>query len=184
MNSRNEKKVFSGVIFDVYQWDQKMYDGSTEVFERAVRDSAASIICVVDGKILFQKQEQPHCEEPFMSLPGGRIEKGEDMLEGAKRELLEEMGYSGGEWELLQETNPGHKVHFKIACYIVRGALKTAEPSLDPGEKIEPMLVSFEELLDMADEDDFMHDDLRPLLIRAKYNEESREALKKKIFGI
>ena len=26
------KKVFDGEIFDVYQWDQEMYDGSTETF--------------------------------------------------------------------------------------------------------------------------------------------------------
>ncbi len=33
----NAKRVFKGIIFDVYQWQQKMFDGSKETFEMLKR---------------------------------------------------------------------------------------------------------------------------------------------------
>ena len=33
----NAKKVFHGVIFDVYQWEQEMFDGTKEIFEKLKR---------------------------------------------------------------------------------------------------------------------------------------------------
>ena len=40
------KKVFSGVMFDVYQWEQEMYDGSTATFEKLTRPDTAQVIPV------------------------------------------------------------------------------------------------------------------------------------------
>ena len=34
---KNAKRVFKGKIFDVYQWDQKMFDNSVEIFEKMKR---------------------------------------------------------------------------------------------------------------------------------------------------
>ena len=50
--------------------------------------SASGLICK-DGKILLFRSE--HCGWKF---PGGFIEQGESILEGVKREILEETGIS------------------------------------------------------------------------------------------
>src|SRR6266567_3374658 len=82
------KKVFSGVLFDVYQWQQKQYDGSYKTFEKIKRSDTVTVIPITnDRKIILTEQEQP-ATDPFIGFPGGVIDLDEDPLETAKRELL------------------------------------------------------------------------------------------------
>lgn len=65
----NAKKVFSGVRADIYQWNQKMYDGSTEIFERIRFSDGAFVVPILkNGNILLTLQQQP-ARKPFISLP-------------------------------------------------------------------------------------------------------------------
>lgn len=50
------KKVFSGQIYDIYQWQQKMFDGSIETFEAAQRENVVTIIPIIDDTILVQDE--------------------------------------------------------------------------------------------------------------------------------
>src|SRR3989338_5132089 len=84
----NAKKVFDGVLFDVYQWEQKLFDGTKTVFEKLKRPDTVVVFPVLDdGKIILTEQKQPG-KELFIGATGGRIDDGEDILEAAKRELL------------------------------------------------------------------------------------------------
>jgi ADP-ribose pyrophosphatase len=51
--------VFKGVIFDVYQWQQELYDGTATTFERIRRPDTVEVIGVTDHKILIVNDEQP-----------------------------------------------------------------------------------------------------------------------------
>ncbi len=85
--------VFEGVLWDVYQWEQELFDGSFSTFETIARRMGTVDIIVVDGdRIGITYQEQPK-KGKFYSLYGGRLEPGESPEEGARRELLEESGY-------------------------------------------------------------------------------------------
>src|SRR3989344_9504870 len=96
----NAKRVFKGVIFDVYQWEQEMFDGSKATFEKLKRPDTVVIFGVLpDGKIILTEQEQPS-KEPFIGATGGRVDEGEEILAAAKRELLEESGYEAEEFIL------------------------------------------------------------------------------------
>lgn len=178
------KKVFSGVVFDVYQWDQEMYDGTTEVFEMLKRADTTEVIAVKDDKILIQEQEQPN-KPRFLSFPGGRVEKGENPLVGAKRELLEETGFASDHWEPIHDVDPSSKFDWTIYVYIARECYFVQEMQLDAGEKITLRWVSFEELLDLVDSGElhWIEQDLRVELVRAKHHEPSRNTLKEMIFG-
>lgn len=180
----NAKKVFSGVLFDVYQWPQKMFDGTTQTFEMLKRQDTAEIIAIKDGKIMIQEQEQPN-KPTFYCLPGGRIEAGEEPLVGAKRELLEESGYVSQTWEFYHSVKPLHKLEWYIYVFIARECQWIQEPQLDPGEKIKVSWVTFDELLDLIDSGKlaWIEQDLRRQCIRAKYHQPAREALKQAIFG-
>ena len=76
----NAKLVFKGVLFDVYQWEQTMFDGSVETFEKLRRPNTSAVVASVGGKILMQREEQPDSGQ-FLSIPGGRCDEGESLLE-------------------------------------------------------------------------------------------------------
>ena len=56
-------------------------------------------------------------------------------------------------------------------------------PHLDAGEKITTRLLSFEDFLALGDNPAFYSRELAPTLIRARYNEDAREELRRMIFG-
>lgn len=182
----NAKKVFSGVIFDVYQWEQEMYDGSTEIFERLDRADTVDVLAITrDGKILIQRQSQPDREESFLSLIGGRVEKGEDTLEAAKREMQEETGYTSDQWEFLLSHEPTRKIRWEMFVYVARNCEKTMDQDLDPGERIEVREVTFDQFIELVDSGEMgrIHDQIRERCIRAKYHRPSYEAFHREIFG-
>ena len=129
--------VFKGVIFDVYQWEQLLFDGTTVTFEALKRPNTVVVIPVLaDGRIAYAMQEQPG-RPATLSLFGGRAEEGEDPLETAKRELLEETGFVSEDWQSLREVVFPGKIDWTIYYYAARNCQKVAEQNLDAGEKIE-----------------------------------------------
>jgi ADP-ribose pyrophosphatase len=179
----NAKKVFSGKIFEVWQWEQNMFDGSTATFERLKRPDTVQVIVVVGDSILIQKEEQPDSSRPFTALPGGRCEAGEEPLEAAKRELLEETGYVSDDWSLWLEKNPVGKMEWTIYTFIARNCRKEQEPKLDAGERIRPHLISFDEFLALAEDDDFYSPDIALDMLKARFDPAAREALKSLLYG-
>src|SRR5256885_16882907 len=70
-----------------------------------VRHSGSVVILAVDEssgspRVLLEKQYRHAAGRFLLELPAGRIDEGEEGLKAAKRELLEETGYSGRGWEL------------------------------------------------------------------------------------
>lgn len=144
------KKVFQGEIFNVYQWEQEMYDGTTHTFERVTRPDTVLVIPVTEeGKIIICEQEQPHREKPYLSLISGRAEKNEPPEEAAKRELLEETGFEAKELLLWDKHHISDKIDWTIYTYIAKDCKKVTEQNLDPGEKIRCDFLSFEEFIDL-----------------------------------
>lgn len=147
---KHAKVAYEGTIFKVYAWPQELFDGTTATFEAVARQATTTVIAEMNGEIIYSLQEQPG-KPPFVSLFGGRVEWGEDPLEGAKRELLEESGLESDDWELLFETQLGGKIDWASYYYIARNCRKVADIHLDAGEKIEilrtPVARFFEDIL-------------------------------------
>jgi 8-oxo-dGTP pyrophosphatase MutT (NUDIX family) len=139
-------KAFEGMIFDVYQWPQKLFDGSEHTFEMLKRTDTVTAICVVDGKILVIDDEQPHLGSR-KSFPGGRVDP-EDAspLAAAQREVQEETGYEFQSWRLIKAWQPFRKVEWFVHLYLAWDVSGQVSPKLDPGEKIEVDGLSFDEL--------------------------------------
>lgn len=175
----NAKLVFKGKIFDVYQWEQKMYDGSTAIFERLKRPDTVVVFPILpDGKIILVEQEQPD-KDLFIGTAGGRVEEGEDILEAAKRELLEETGYQADEYFLWFAEQPIGKIDWTVYNFIAKGAIKVAEQNLDAGEKIKLKPVSFDEFIEIGLNGDFEEKQIVPSILEAKLYPEKMAELKK-----
>lgn len=185
MLPENSKCVFRGILFDVYQWPQKMFDGSVQTFEMLKRADTAEIIATKNGKIMLQEQEQPN-KQKFFCLPGGRIEKKEEPLDGAKRELLEESGFVSKKWSLYHDIQPLHKMDWKIYVFLAQDCQLAQEPQLDAGEKIQIHWITLDEFIDLIDSDKlaWIEQDFRVQCVRAKYNEAVRMKLEEELFEV
>jgi len=172
------KKVFEGQIFDVYQWEQEQFDGSKAVYEKLKRADTAIVFGVLpDGRILLTEQEQPG-KDPFIGAAGGRIEEGEEVLEAAKRELLEETGYESENLILWDARQPTSKIDWCVFTFIAKGLKEVRGQNLDPGEKIRLKPVTFEELLDIGSSEYFQEREMRTNFLEAKYDPLKKSALR------
>lgn len=179
------KKVFEGVIFDVYQWQQTMFDGTESTFERLKRPSTLTVIAVQDGSIVMAEEEQPGSAK-HLSLFGGRQEEGEDPLLGTQRELLEESGLTSNDWELYRIYEPVAKMDWQVYVYIARNCQPTAEQKLDAGERITTKTFSVDEFLDLACTEAFSDRDLAIDIMRMRLdpNPAALDTFKKKLLGL
>lgn len=180
---KNAKRVFKGIIFDVYQWEQEMLDGSKATFEAISRPPTVDVITIVGDKILLNKEEQPFLGE-FVDVQGGICDENEEPLFTAKRELLEETGYESNTWELYY-SHPYivKKLLWGHYIYVAKNAKKVTGQNLDNGgEKIEPLLVTFDEFLEIAEKKEFRNKTLRELLFRAKHTPGEIDKIKKLFF--
>jgi ADP-ribose pyrophosphatase len=148
---KRAKLVFHGEIFDTYQWEQEMYDGSTSTFEMLKRPDTVVILGVVDGKVVLEEQEQPNKPTHF-TLPAGRVEPDEDVLTAAKREMMEETGMSFGKWELKDVHQPFVKMDWFIYTYVASELSETKYQNLDSGEKIKTELVDYKRVVNLIKE--------------------------------
>ncbi len=172
------KLAFKGKMFDVYQWEQEMYDGSKTIFEKLKRPDTVIVFGVLpNGKILLTRQEQPD-KKPFIGAAGGRMDEGEDPLTAAKREFLEETGYEASEFVLWKAEQPMSKIDWAIYIFIAKGLKKVANLNLDGGEKIEPFEVTLDELIEIGTEGEFEEKEIIPDFFRAKLDPVKKEELR------
>ena len=175
------KRVFKGVVFDTYQWEQEMYDGTKKLFEKLKRPDTVVVFPVLsDGRIILIEEEQPGQELSLGSI-GGRVDEGEDALAAAKRELLEETGYEAKEWLLFDAAQPISKVEWAIYVFIAKGCRKVEEQNLDGAEKVEMLFVNFDTFVEMILHEEFGDVELKIKLLEAKLDPVKMKALKKQL---
>lgn len=173
------KKVFKGVMFDVYQWEQELFDGTKTTFEKLKRPDTVVVFAVLpDGKILLTQQEQPG-KDSFIGATGGRVDEGEDILSVAKRELLEESGYEASEFVLWDAQHPTSKIDWVVYTFVAKGLKKISDIHLDAGEKIKHKSVTLEEFIEIGITERFSEKEIIPKLYEAKlYPEKKVELIK------
>jgi ADP-ribose pyrophosphatase len=104
------------------------------------------------GEVIFVRQYKHAAANIFIELPGGVIDDHENNpKEAAKRELLEETGYTSDDVELVAEVidNPTKDTN-KIYFYLARNAYKIAEQDLDESESIEVLHIPIQDVEKMV----------------------------------
>lgn len=176
------KKVFKGEIFEVYQWDQKQFDDSFATYEALKRNDTVIVIPVTkDGNIILIEEEQPHYVMHLKTI-AGKVDPGENPEQAAKRELLEETGYKCDELKLWYEQNMVYKIDWTIHTFIAKGCEKVADQNLEAGEKITPILLTFDQFIEKVTAEDFPNLSLKIKILEAKLEPQKLEALKKLLF--
>lgn len=145
------KTVFRGRLFTVKQWPVKMPDGSTCIFERAVRVPTV-IVFPIDsaGKIILTQELRQGRRTKMWFAVTGRIEKGEAIKHSALRELREEAGISARRLTLVYSRRfAANTLEWKTYVFVATG-LFPAPLSGDPDENISTHPVSMTKAYRMA----------------------------------
>ena len=127
----------------------RLPDGSVKdpyyVLERP--DAAIIFPVTPEGEVVLVRQYRPPLERLELGLPAGLVEEGEEPEAAARRELSEETGFSGGEWEPLGSlaSSPSLKDNWAY-LFLARGVRETAPPDPDEHETIEVVCVPLEKI--------------------------------------
>ena len=100
-----------------------------------------------DGEMVMEDQYRHALGETHYELVAGVIDPGETPLEAAKRELSEETGYEGGEWELYMTLSPNPTNHNNLSyTFLARGVEKAREQHQERTEDIRVHVMKQEEV--------------------------------------
>jgi len=107
-------------------------------------------------EVVLVRQYRYGIDQVILELPAGSIDRGEDPLLCAQRELREETGYTAARWEALSVT-PAEPVRSNsyLHAFLAFDATSTHPQTLDLTEAIEPFTVPLEAIRPMLRADEF-----------------------------
>lgn len=110
------------------------------------------VAVTTDGELVLIRQYRHGVQEVHYELCAGCVDSGEEPLMAAQRELLEETGFGGGDWQLLMtiSANPGTHANLTYA-YLALGVEKLQEQELEITEEISVHLIPRADLLTLLD---------------------------------
>ena len=146
------EKIYDGKVIKVSKDEVPCPNGETSIREIVHHRGGVGILFQVDGKFIFEKQYRYALNEEIIEMPAGKLEKDEEPLEAAKRELLEETGYRPLEMIHLGDNypTPGYSTEV-IHLYYCPKAIKE-ERHLDSDECIDLIYLSLEEIEELIKE--------------------------------
>lgn len=132
--------VYKGPIFSVESHIVALPNGLNSKRDIIKHSGAAAVIAITeDNKLLLVKQYRKALEDSIFEIPAGKVDRNENPLEAAQRELMEETNYEAKEWYKLVDmsVSPGYlteKITLFVACdlYVSKKGLK-----LDADEFVE-----------------------------------------------
>ena len=131
---------------------------SLEAFVFEFRSWANVLALTKNREAVLIRQYRHGVQDVLWEIPGGVVEDGEDPIDGAKRELLEETGYAASEMVQIGTLYPNPALQTnKLHCFLALNAEKTDMQDLDDAEEIEVHLVSLDELRSMIKDGRFAH---------------------------
>ncbi|HEX4319370.1 MAG TPA: NUDIX hydrolase [Acidobacteriaceae bacterium] len=153
----DSKVVYEGKLFRVLQ-DHIIEPGGRESQRDVIRHNGSVVILAVDPAkhkkdpwVVVERQYRHAAGQFLWELPAGKLDAGEAPVDGAKRELAEETGYSAKKWSPLVEyyASPGF-LGESMKVFLAEGLIAgDAHPEED--EHIDFRLVRLSDLLEMVD---------------------------------
>ncbi len=103
-----------------------------------------------DGKFVMERQYRHGLGKTCFEIPAGVIEEGEDPLDAAKRELMEETGYGEGKWRKIMTISGNSSTTDNLShCYVAEGVRKISGQHLDSTEDLEIVLLDTAQVKDL-----------------------------------
>ena len=144
------EKVYGGVLLHVHRDSVRLPGGGSATREYIDHPGAVAIVPLLDdGLVLLERQFRYPMGKVMVEIPAGKIDPGEDPLDTARRELLEETGRVAGDWRHLGTIHPLVAYSNEhIELFLATGLSVAQDPSLDHGEFLETFTLPFAEALE------------------------------------
>lgn len=140
--------IFDGKVISLKVDDVTLPNGATSKREIINHPGAVAVIAITDNhKLLLVEQYRKAIERSIIEIPAGKLEKGEEPIVTARRELEEETGYTTDDLTFVQAfaTSPGFADEV-IHIYLAKNLKKLeVAAALDEDEFVELMEVTLEE---------------------------------------
>lgn len=150
----NEIKRENFIIFDtIIESKVNSNSGKISNFTKIISNDWVNIIPVTkDNKFVLIEQYRHGTDEFTLEVPGGLVEKNELPLLAAKRECIEETGYSSDlEAILIGEIEPNPAfMNNKCYTYLWENCKLNSLQNLDENEEIKVVEYSYDEILEMV----------------------------------
>lgn len=127
------RRVYEGRILNLRLDRVELPNGHRSVREVVEHDEVVAIVPVdANGEVLLVRQHRQAVGKALLEVPAGGVDKGEDLLAAAQRELQEETGHRAESLERIGGfyVSPGYCTEY-IHLYLAR---ELSESSLDADE--------------------------------------------------
>ncbi len=132
------------------RFDTMRHPTSSAEFQRMVLEAPdwVTVVAVTKaGKIVMVEQYRFGVGELTTEPVAGMVDRGEDSLDAAKRELLEETGFGEGNWRYLGSVQANPAIHDNLCHHwLVEDVVVVQSPSPDAGEAIRVHLMTLDEI--------------------------------------
>lgn len=142
------EELLKGHFLHVVRDTVRLPDGGSATREYIRHPGAVMVVPLLDdGRVVLERQWRHPVGQVMTEFPAGKLSPGEDPLACARRELLEETGYSAREWARAGGLHPciGYADEF-IEVWFARG-LTLGRPQLDDEEFVEVISATPDELM-------------------------------------
>ena len=142
-----KKSIFRSKLFDIKEADIEFKNNilKYEIIS-GTGNGAVLIVPIINNDIIFIKEYAAAVDDYMITLPKGKIDQGETIIEAANRELQEEISYKSSEIKLIKKLYlaPGYIDH--ITYVMVAKDLSASSLSGDEPEELEVIRVNREDV--------------------------------------
>lgn len=150
----SSRVAYRGPVFHVTT-DRVEEPGGIRARRDVIRHSGSIVVLAIDERkpeplVLLERQYRHAAQSMMWELPAGRIDEGESPLAAARRELVEETGYTARDWTKILHfyVSPGF-LDETMTIYLARGLQSgVAQPEAD--ERIQTRLIPLAKARKMA----------------------------------
>jgi len=142
----SQKVVYSGYR-EILGKKFELPDGSVMDFEISHSKNEAVVIVAIDkeDRLILSKQFRQGIEKVVIELPAGMSEHTENMIDAAKRELIEETGYITDDIREIGSYHGDSSNDIVYHAFLAKNCEKVSDQKLDKSEFIEVVTMSLDE---------------------------------------